>query len=67
MPEAVPSPAGQRDSQEPGRSLELTPELVKKIAARVYAMMLADIKIERERRRIISVRLRNSNGGRHAV
>jgi len=67
MPEAVPSPAEPQAQPEPGRPLQLTPELLKKIAARVYALMLADVKIERERRRIASIRLRNSNGGRHAV
>ena len=67
MPETAPSPAGTRAPSEQGQTLQLTPELVKKIADRVYELMLADAKIERERRRSASVKLRNPNGGRHAI
>ena len=67
MPEAVPPPAESQAPPDQGRSLQITPELIKKIAARVYALMLADIKVERERRRLAPLKPRDSNGGRHAV
>lgn len=45
----------------PGGRLEITPELVMKIADQVYAALLRDLVIERERsRRITEVRIRGT-------
>ncbi|MCB9076732.1 MAG: hypothetical protein H6631_04020 [Anaerolineaceae bacterium] len=47
--------SGQFSNQGSGQAAnegeKLTPELVEVIAAKVYALMLRDLKIERERRR----------------
>lgn len=47
---APANPTGSPSEQErqPGR---ISPELVRAVAGRVYAMILADLKIERERYR----------------
>ncbi len=48
-------------SISPGSRLEITPELVMKITDQVYAALLRDLAIERERsRRIGEVRLRGT-------
>jgi hypothetical protein len=65
MPEAASSPgADTAAAGARGRAIQLTPELVKEIAARVYALMLAESRIERERRRLYARRLQNPDGGR---
>jgi len=72
MPETTPSPEGQAPVDQgtpaqPSRRIELTPELIHKIAARVYAMLLADANIERERMRFSNQKAPGTSGGRHAV
>jgi hypothetical protein len=63
MPETVSPGANQPAALSESRSIQLTPELVKKIAERVYALMLADIKIDRERRRFSTQSTQESKGG----
>ena len=65
MPEATPAPNNPGGTSGSARSIQLTPELVKKIAARVYALMLADIKIERERQHFSGQKTRYPQGGQH--
>jgi hypothetical protein len=65
-----PSPSqSPNTSQSSGqnRSVDITPELVEKVAAKVYALLLADLKIERERRTFSSQRVRDPGGGRYDV
>jgi hypothetical protein len=54
-------------SQSPGQnhSVDITPELVEKVAAKVYALLLADLRTERERRTFSSQRVRDPGGGRY--
>ncbi len=40
----------------PGATVELTPELVRQVARRVYAMLRRDIQIEYERRQRLGQR-----------
>jgi len=58
---ATSQPAAQ------GSPATITPDLVKKIAAKVYALLMADIVTERERYRYSSQKLRNRGGGRYGV
>jgi hypothetical protein len=48
--EATPSHSYTDRSQNYQESGKITPELVRKVTDRVYAMLVADLKIERERR-----------------
>jgi hypothetical protein len=54
------------DSQEADNSQPnpITPELVRKVADEVYAMLQRDLKIEYERRRLPAKRTLRSQGGR---
>jgi hypothetical protein len=63
MPESVSTAADQTTSSQPGRSIQLTPDLVKKIADRVYALMQADLRIERERLRVKTQSTQEINHG----
>jgi hypothetical protein len=72
MPETLPSSEGQAPVESPAgaqqaRKIDLTPELIRKITARVYAMLLADTRIEGERARLSNQKTPGTNGGRHAV
>jgi hypothetical protein len=51
----------QSADQQQGK---ITPELVREIADKVYAMLLADLKIEQERRRLPYRGLTGVRGGR---
>lgn len=65
MPEANSNTA--RNTQpEDQASGEITPELVRKIARQVYAMLVADLRIENERARRSTQRARKNQGGRSA-
>lgn len=66
LPQSSSPPAEQ--GQVAPQTLQLTPELVQKVAAKVYALMLADLKTERERRPLSAQERRTvSKGGRHGV
>ena len=67
MPENNPPPAVSQSPPGPSSSIQLTPELVKKIAARVYVLLLADAQIERERRHFSPQKSHNSDGGRYGA
>lgn len=67
MPETQGAGASQAPAAGGGPKIELTPELVEKITARVYAMLLADARIERERLRLSNQKVPGFFGGRHAV
>jgi hypothetical protein len=67
MPETVAPGANQPAPLKKGRTIQLTPELVKKITERVYALILAEIKIDRERRRLSSSTSQESGGGPYAI
>ncbi len=67
MPETTTPPAPAQAQPASAGGIQLTPELVMKIAARVYAMMLAELKLERERRRCSPQSLRSINGGRYGA
>ena len=72
MPETLSSPEGHTPIEgaapaQQARTIQLTPELIQKITARVYAMLLADARIERERSRFSNQQTPGTNGGRHAV
>jgi len=54
-------PAGSPDGGQSAGAL--TPELVNKVAEKVYAMLLLDLKIERERRRTSSGNPWSGQGG----
>jgi len=66
MPEAATTSTTSPTPGQQARPVQLTPELVKKIASRVYALMQADIKIERERRRLSTQKRHNLIGGQYA-
>ena len=57
--ESAPQPGDKQ-----GRYRALPPELVRAIAERVYQMLLRDIKIERERRRVPAGKSQYWKGGR---
>jgi hypothetical protein len=44
-------PAASTVKKNQGSSTTITPELVKEVAEKVYALMLRDLKISRERQR----------------
>jgi hypothetical protein len=67
MPEINANGANSSIPSQPSRSINLTPELVKKIADKVYALMLAEIKIEHERRRSISQPTPDSSRGHYGA
>jgi hypothetical protein len=48
-------------------SVAITSELVEKVAAKVYTLLMTDLKIERERRAFSSQKTRNPGGGRNGV
>ncbi len=52
---STPSPAGSTEAPGPGDKVtpeKVTPELVRQVAEKVYQMLLAELRIEQERRRI---------------
>jgi hypothetical protein len=63
----APTPVGSASPSPQGRKIQLTPELIEKITARVYAMLMADARIERERLRLSTQKTPGTDGGRHAV
>ncbi len=66
VPSTASPPTGQ--GHPPAQPLQITPELVQKVAAKVYALMLAEIKIEHERRpQSAQDRRALTKGGRHAI
>jgi hypothetical protein len=67
MPDNNADPASSSAPSQKSRSIQLTPELVKKIADKVYALMLAEIKIERERRRSVSQPTPDSSRGHYGA
>jgi len=55
LPDQGTNPTGNSQAQPANRDRrqEITPELVAKVAEKVYAMLLADMKLENERHRNI--------------
>jgi hypothetical protein len=49
-------------AERQAKSVEITPEMVRQVADKVYKMWAADLKIASERRRL-SIRPRRSRGG----
>jgi hypothetical protein len=62
-----PPQGGNTSQPSKNQPAAITPELVKKVAARVYALLLADLKTERERHPFSSQKLRKTGGGRNGV
>jgi len=58
---AARAQASGLDKEEP--ITEITPELIRAVADLVYARLLADISIDRERRRQAAGRIRLHSGG----
>ena len=56
------SPPDRREGGEAAASAALTDNLVQQVADRVYAMLMADIAIERERQRPGSTPVRHTGG-----
>ena len=50
-PAAMPNSQKATAESQPGK---ITPELVEEIAAKVYALMLLELSLERERRRLFT-------------
>jgi hypothetical protein len=67
MPETVSPGSVQPTPSKKNRPIQLTPELVKKIAERVFALMLADIRIDHERRRLFTQATPDSNRGHYGA
>ena len=44
--------APSKPGEESTKQMEITPELVRAISDRIYAMLLQDLRIERERERL---------------
>jgi len=63
MTEPNSPPTTSQTQSGRSRSIQLTPELVEKITAKVYALMLADARIARERRHYSHQKSCNSDGG----
>jgi len=49
MPEEQTGSNSQASSSSQDKSVEITPELVKEVTEKVYALMMKDMKIARER------------------
>lgn len=62
MPEEQTNSSQSSESSQ-GNSAEITPELVKEVTQKVYALMLKDMKIARERFRI-NANTHQRKGGR---
>jgi hypothetical protein len=68
MPETAPTDTPNTPSPaDNAQATALTPELVKQVTERVYALLLADLKIERERQRWQPATQPTSRGGGYAV
>jgi hypothetical protein len=60
-------PPGSNDQPQAAGAIQLTDELIKKIANKVYALMMEDAKIGRERRHFSPQKSFDSEGGRHGA
>ncbi len=64
MPESQPAQNQPAQANRPGPRIPVTPELVSKVADRVFVLLLNDLRIERERRRWSALNPFRLKGGR---
>ena len=62
--QADSSAAGNTSDTEARTGIEITPELVQQVADRVYALLIADLSLERERTGMHDHRTIGWKGGR---
>jgi hypothetical protein len=67
MPNSNSPPPNTSTDKFPSRELSsvITPEVVQKVAEMVFALLMADLKIEREREWFYTTNFRNNRGGRY--
>jgi len=62
-----PPPSGATSPSGQAQEITITPELVRKLAEKVYCLLLAEIKTERERRRNFQEQTSATQGGRNVI